>query len=69
MIQLQFGLPGGPELLVLLLLLLFLFGVPLVLLAGGILGYRKLSGSDDRVAELERHVEELERELEAERQD
>lgn len=69
MIPLQFGLPGGPELLVLLLLLLFLFGVPLVLLAGGILGYRKFSGSDDRVAELERRVEELERELEAERRD
>jgi sec-independent protein translocase protein TatA len=56
-------IPGGPELVVLILVLLFLFGIPLVLVALGVFGY--LSGDDERVAELEARVAELEAELDA----
>ncbi|MFC7155601.1 preprotein translocase subunit TatA [Halomarina halobia] len=55
------GVPGGPELFIVLLV----FVVPLAfLLVGGaaVVGFLRRRSSDDRVRELERHVEELERE-------
>jgi sec-independent protein translocase protein TatA len=54
------GVPGGPELLVVLLLLVALFGVPLVV---AFLGWQYLRG-DSQVEELEARVRELESELE-----
>jgi sec-independent protein translocase protein TatA len=65
------GIPGGPELLVILLLFLLVIVAPLVLLALAVVGGVSLfgrSGSDDRVEELETRVAELERELERERE-
>ena len=59
MLPLQLGVPGGPELLVVFLILL-LFGLP-VLLVALLLAKRGSSGDADRVEELERRVEELER--------
>ena len=54
--------PGGPELLVILLVAVLLFGVPIVLLLG-VLGYlRTGDSSEERIAELERRIQELERE-------
>jgi sec-independent protein translocase protein TatA len=58
MVPLFPGVPGGPELLVVLLLLVALFGVPVVV---AVLGWRYLKG--DRVEDLEARVEELEAEL------
>jgi sec-independent protein translocase protein TatA len=61
---LQFGIPAGPELLVILLVMLLIFGLPALLVLVFGVGYfrSKSSGSGDRVAELEARVEELERE-------
>jgi sec-independent protein translocase protein TatA len=63
------GLPGGPELLIILILFGLVIVAPLVLLAVAVVGgVRLFGGSDDeRVEELERRVEELETELERER--
>lgn len=55
------GIPGGVELIVILLLFVLLFGVPLTLLA--VLGYRVLGTSGDSAVSEER-VEELESEIE-----
>lgn len=64
------GIPGGPELLVILLIMVVLFGLPLVLIVGAVfLGWNVLGSRGERVEELESRVEELERELERERQD
>ncbi|WP_178915824.1 hypothetical protein [Natronomonas gomsonensis] len=63
MLPLQFGIPGGPELLI-IFLILFLFAVPVLLV---VLFLVSRSGSSDRVEELEARVEELESELEEER--
>lgn len=65
---LQFGLPGGPEILIILLMLLMMM-LPVALVVLIVLGVLHLTGSrgDDRVEELERRVDELQRELEAER--
>ncbi|WP_142855941.1 preprotein translocase subunit TatA [Salinigranum halophilum] len=60
MVPLFPGVPGGPELLVVLLLAVALFGVPVVV---AVLGWRHLRGSG-RVDELEARVRELESELE-----
>jgi sec-independent protein translocase protein TatA len=56
------GVPGGPELLVVLLLMIALFGLPVVI---AVLGWQYLRGDrdGDRVAELEARVRELEAEL------
>jgi sec-independent protein translocase protein TatA len=54
------GVPGGPELLVVLLLLVALFGVPLVV---AFLGWQYLRG-DSQVEELEARVRDLEAEVE-----
>jgi len=62
------GIPGGPELLILLLVAIVMFGLPLVLLLGAVfLGWNVLGSSRERVEELEERVAELERELERER--
>ena len=57
------GVPGGPELLVLLVILVLLFGVPLVVIAGVVVFFKLRSddgeGDADRVAELEAEVERL----------
>ncbi|MCY4729464.1 hypothetical protein KY092_02690 [Natronomonas gomsonensis] len=63
MLPLQFGIPGGPELLI-IFLILFLFAVPVLLV---VLFLVSRSGGSDRVEELEARVEELENELEEER--
>lgn len=54
------GIPGGVELLIVLLVLLVIVGpgILLVLLGVGLLG----RGDDDRIAELEARIEELETE-------
>lgn len=66
-LPLQFGIPGGPELLVLLLVAVLMFGVPLLLVVVGLAVYHNRSGAGDRVAELEDRIDDLERELDAER--
>jgi sec-independent protein translocase protein TatA len=65
MVPLFPGVPGGPELLVILLLMIALFGLPVVL---ALLGWRYLRG-DDQVAELEARVGELEAAVEADEAD
>jgi sec-independent protein translocase protein TatA len=62
------GIPGGPELLIILLIMLVVFGLPFVLLVGAVfLGWNVLGSRRGRVEELEERVAELERELERER--
>lgn len=62
------GIPGGVELIVILLIFVLLFGVPLTLLV--ILGYTVLGDSgesavsEDRLEELEAEVELLRERLE-----
>jgi sec-independent protein translocase protein TatA len=64
------GVPGAVELLVILLVLLVVFGLPLVLLLGTVfLGWNVLGSRRRRVAELEERVAELEQELEREREE
>lgn len=62
------GAPGGPELLILLFMLLFLVGVPLVVVAGAVWLFTRRSGGDEdareRIVELEREVQRLERQVE-----
>ncbi|WP_435095395.1 preprotein translocase subunit TatA [Halorubrum sp. N11] len=57
------GVPGGPELVIILLIAVLLFGVPLVLIAGAVLFLRQRSDGDeaeaDRIADLEAEVERL----------
>lgn len=66
---LQFGIPGGPELLVIFLMLVMM-ALPValvVIIVVIILRLRNSGGGDDRVEELERRVDRLQSELEAER--
>ena len=67
---LQFvGIPGGPELLIILLVLLVVFGLPLLVAAGAAVWlYRRRDDGDldERVRELEGEIAELRRELEEE---
>ncbi len=68
MVPLQMGLPGGPELLVILLMLIVLFGIPLVLLGIGGFAYLRSNASDDteeRITELEAEIDHLKHELDA----
>ncbi|GGL70748.1 hypothetical protein [Halocalculus aciditolerans] len=74
------GLPGGVELFVILLIAVIMFGIPalVVLVGGGYLLTRSASQGgdgeaderedDDRIAELEAKVDDLQAELEAERE-
>jgi len=69
MVPLQMGIPGGPELLVILLIMVVLFGVPLVLLAVGGFAYLQSSSDDDtqeRIAELEGEIDQLKADLDTE---
>jgi sec-independent protein translocase protein TatA len=66
------GIPGGVELLVILLIMLVLLGLPLFLLVVGGFGFWQLSrgdggdGTDDEtIEELRRRVDELESQLPA----
>lgn len=64
MVPLFGAVPGGPEMLIILLVLMLLFFGPVLVLV--VLGVRYFgSGSDAR--ELERRVDELEAKVEAER--
>ncbi|EMA61258.1 sec-independent protein translocase component TatA [Halorubrum distributum JCM 13561] len=67
------GVPGGPELIIILIIAVVLFGVPLVLVAGAVVYLATRSddetangeattaetADDDRIAELEAEVERL----------
>ena len=58
-VPLQFGIPGGPELLI-IFLLFFIVALPAVVLVGlAILLLKRNSGDDDRVQKLEREVRTL----------
>jgi len=66
MVPLQMGIPGGPELLVILLIMVLLFGIPLVILAVGGFAYLRTSGDDEtqeRIAELEGEIDQLKADL------
>ncbi|WP_144799753.1 preprotein translocase subunit TatA [Halorubrum depositum] len=57
------GIPAGPELVIILIILVLLFGVPIVLIAGAVLFVKLRSDGEeadaDRIAELEAEVERL----------
>jgi sec-independent protein translocase protein TatA len=62
------GVPGGPELIIILVIAVVLFGVPLVLVAGAVVylatrdedeAATTETADDDRIAELEAEVERL----------
>lgn len=57
------GVPGGPELVIILIILVLLFGVPIVLIAAGVVFLKLRSDGEeadaDRIAELEAEVERL----------
>ena len=59
---LQFGIPGGPELLVILLIAIFLFGLPILLIAVVGFLYLRSDGDDydERIRELEAEIARLE---------
>ncbi|WP_424019751.1 preprotein translocase subunit TatA [Halorientalis pallida] len=52
------GVPGAPELFVILLIAILLFGLPLVLVAGGYFYLRR----DESIEELEQRIADLEAE-------
>jgi sec-independent protein translocase protein TatA len=59
------GLPGGPELLLVLLLQLLFYGALVALVVvgvGKVLGWGENDDTEERIEELERKVERLERE-------
>jgi sec-independent protein translocase protein TatA len=59
------GLPGGPELLIVLLLQLLFYGALVALVVvgvGKVLGWGETDDTEERIEELERKVEQLERE-------
>lgn len=55
MLPLQFGVPGGIEILILLLIAILLFGVPLVVLGGLFLYVRRV---ERKVDEVEQRLDE-----------
>jgi len=63
-------IPGGPELIVILLVSILIFGIPLLLIViVGALYFRAEGGDEDvaeRVAELEAEIATLRKEIEAE---
>jgi hypothetical protein len=60
MVPLFPGMPGGIELLVIFVMMLMLFGVPVVVvLLGGAAWLRSNDASDERIEELEEEVEQL----------
>ena len=54
--------PGGPELLLILLLAVFFLGIPLLLIVGVYEYLDRKRGYERRIAALERRVDELEEE-------
>ena len=69
MVPLQMGVPGGPELLVILLILLLLFGLPILLLGVGGFLYLRSNADDEtkeRIAELESEIDDLKSDLDTE---
>ena len=69
MVPLQMGVPGGPELLVILLILLLLFGLPILLLGVGGFLYLRSNADDEtkeRIAEFESKIDELKSDLDTE---
>ncbi|UPV99362.1 hypothetical protein M0R88_12605 [Halorussus gelatinilyticus] len=66
MVPLQVGIPGGIELFVIFILAILLFGVPIVLIAGGLYLYRQTQSDRPASEELEslrREVERLREEI------
>ena len=66
MIPLQVGVPGGPELLILLLVAVILFGIPIVLIAGGLVLYRQAQTdqpASEEIESLRREVQRLREEI------
>jgi sec-independent protein translocase protein TatA len=57
------GVPAGPELVIILMIVVLLFGVPIVVIAGVVLFLKLRSDGEevdtDRIAELEAEVERL----------
>ncbi|QKY16231.1 preprotein translocase subunit TatA [Halorubrum sp. CBA1229] len=64
------GVPAGPELVIIMLIAVLLFGVPLVVIAGAVLFLKLRSDGEeadaDRIAELEAEVERLREKVEDE---
>jgi len=62
------GVPAGPELVIIMLIAVLLFGVPVVVIAGAVLFLKLRSdGAEtdaDRIAELEAEVERLREKVE-----
>ncbi|ACM55915.1 protein translocase TatA [Halorubrum lacusprofundi] len=65
------GVPAGPELVIILMILVLLFGVPTVVIAGVVLFLKLRSDGEeadtDRIAELEAEVERLREKVDDER--
>jgi len=63
------GVPGGPELLILLIVFVLLFGVPIAVIAGVVVVLKLRSDGEepetDRIAELEAEVERLREKVDA----
>jgi len=62
-VPLQLGVPGGPELLVILLVAVILLGVPLLVLLGVASGLSLLGADEEEIEELQRRGAELEAQL------
>ncbi|WP_280585976.1 preprotein translocase subunit TatA [Halorubrum sp. Boch-26] len=64
------GVPAGPELVIILIILVLLFGVPIVLIAAGVVFLKLRSDGEeadaDRIADLEAEVERLREEVDDE---
>lgn len=66
-LPLQFGIPGGPELLVILMMMIVFMGLPVLFVVLAVVGGVKLLGgsNDERIEELEQRVARLEGQLES----
>ena len=66
MVPLQVGIPGGMELIIIFIIAILLFGVPIVLVAGGLYLYRQTQSdrpTTEEIASLRREVERLRDEI------
>jgi len=66
MVPLQVGIPGGMELIIIFIIAILLFGVPIVLVAGGLYLYRQTQSdrpATEEIASLRREVERLRDEI------
>lgn len=57
------GIPGGLELVVILIIFLIMLGIPAALVLLGLVGYGRLSSKNERIEDLERRIDELEGEV------